>query len=397
MEEISRRGWLIGLAGVAGAAVTGCTQPPQGIPVVSPSDQPSESPTPSPSPTPTPTPVLDTTTKRWPLTGVPFKDGDEAKAAHAVVGVKLAVEMASFPQTGVEDADLVFVESQGDSYDATRLCAIFHSVWPKDGANAVRSARPVDLALMAPLKGTLASTGADPWVVKYLKDNSKLVQLRERLGDSSGRWKSSRQTKWWLGGLMTYKSVIAMPSVMSADASLGKGVVPPVYLQYPAPGAPHSAVGGKSAKQVTATYSLKLSGYPTAEHHRWDWDAKSGTWLASIRFPKQTARSSQPAWKAWTARSGKRVSATNVLILYCPWKMGVLKGYSGHNEPIYSIIDGGDKFVYFSGGSYVTGTWKKGAVADRFEFTLDDGTPLVMAPGKTWVEMPKPADAVEIK
>jgi hypothetical protein len=36
----------------------------------------------------------------------------------------------------------------------------------------------------------------------------------------------------------------------------------------------------------------------------------------------------------------------------------------------------------------VTGTWRKGKVQEPFEFTLKDGSPLKMAPGQTFVELP---------
>lgn len=42
------------------------------------------------------------------------------------------------------------------------------------------------------------------------------------------------------------------------------------------------------------------------------------------------------------------------------------------------------------------GTWKKGAVDERFSFTLADGSPLLMAPGRTWVEMPSPSADLRI-
>lgn len=40
------------------------------------------------------------------------------------------------------------------------------------------------------------------------------------------------------------------------------------------------------------------------------------------------------------------------------------------------------------GGKVVSGTWRKGAFAEKFAFTLDDGSPLAVAPGRTWVELP---------
>ena len=34
-------------------------------------------------------------------------------------------------------------------------------------------------------------------------------------------------------------------------------------------------------------------------------------------------------------------------------------------------------------------TWSKGAVETLFELVLDDGSPLQMAPGQTFVELPR--------
>ncbi|MEA4943760.1 MAG: DUF3048 domain-containing protein [Propionicimonas sp.] len=385
MGAVSRRSVLVGVAGVAGAAaVAGCTGQPapsgsNSAPPPSPGGSASETPTPSP----TPTGYIDTT-PRWPLTGVPFKDGEEKKAAHSAVAVKVPVEKRSFPQSGVDSADLVFVQAQGKSYDTTRLCAVFHSKFPAEGANPVRSTRPVDVALLAPLKPVLACTGATPWVLKYVRKNKKYIELREKYGDRTDRWKLWNPGGWWKGGNLSDKSVVAMPKALSRDAKLAPDVVPPVYLQYAQPDEDASTANGTAVKRITITYAGSMT-----EYHRWTWSGDS--FKKAIRFHESAT------WYDWKVRKGKQVTAPNVLIVYCAWKMGVLKGYSGHTEPLYSIIDGSDKFVYLHDGKYVTGTWKKAGVADRFEFTLDDGTPLKMAPGRTWVEMPNHNAKVEFK
>ena len=54
-------------------------------------------------------------------------------------------------------------------------------------------------------------------------------------------------------------------------------------------------------------------------------------------------------------------------------------------------------FYYFNRGRYVTGTWRKGKVAEPFEFTLADGSPFKMAPGQTFVELPDTDAKVRIK
>ncbi|MDQ7993318.1 MAG: DUF3048 C-terminal domain-containing protein [Propionicimonas sp.] len=390
MGDLSRRSVLAGAAGLAGLAVAGCTVPlaPPGSVTPSPTDPggtapPTSPATASPTPTPSPTAYVDTT-PRWPLTGVPLKDGEEKDAAHSAVAVKVPVEKRSFPQTGVDKADLVFVQAQGKSYDITRLCAVYHSKFPGEGANPVRSTRPVDVALLAPIKPVLACTGAVPWVLKYVRKNKKYIDLREKYGDHTDRWKLWNPGGWWKGSNLPDKSVVAMPAALSRDSRLAADKVPPVYLQYALPGEEPSTASGTAAKRVTITYAGSAT-----EYHRWDWE--DGKWKKSIRFQEGDT------WYDWKVRKGNQVSAPNVLIVHCKWKMGVLKGYSGHKEPIYSIVDGSDRFLYFHEGKYVTGTWKKDRLQDRFEFTLEDGTPLKMAPGRTWVEMPNHNAKVVIK
>ena len=388
MGDLKRRSVLIGFAGVAGVAIAGCSaaEAPTSAPSapVPPEASPTEATVaPTPTPTPTPVPTIDAT-PRWPLTGVPFKEGDEKKAARSTVAVKVPVEKRSFPHSGIDKADIVFVQAQGNSYDITRLCAVYHSKFPEEGVNPVRSTRPVDVALLAPLKGVLACTGAVPWVLKYVRKHKKYIELREKYGDRTDRWKIWNPGGWWKGGNLSDKSVVAFPKALSRDATLAPDDIPPVYLQYAAPDEDPSTANGTDAAQVTITYAGSAK-----EYHRWDWS--DDAWKKSIRFQEGKT------WFDWKVRKGNQVSAPNVLIVHCKWKMGVIEGFSGHKEPIYSMIDGSDKFLYFHDGKYVTGTWTKGEVTDLFEFTLDDGTPLKMAPGRVWIEMPNTNDKVTIK
>ena len=68
----------------------------------------------------------------------------------------------------------------------------------------------------------------------------------------------------------------------------------------------------------------------------------------------------------------------------------------GHDEPLHDIINTKGTFYYFNRGRYVTGTWRKGNVAEPFVFTLADGSPLKMAPGQTFVELPDTRAKVRI-
>ncbi|MDR1767529.1 MAG: DUF3048 domain-containing protein [Propionibacteriaceae bacterium] len=377
--ELSRRSVLAGLAAlaVAGCSPTGDQQPgsqalggPQGTTAT------------WPTPSPTPTEWVDET-PRWPLTGAVLDDGDSAKAAHPAVAVKIAVEKRSFPQFGPEDADLVFWQAQGNSYDITRLCAIYHSKWPADGAGPIRSARPVDVDLVSPLKGVLASASATDWVMRYIRHHKKAIEYIVKYGDRSARWTLRNPGGWWKGGNQTDKSVIAFPKVMSEMAEIGQGKVPATYLQYAASDDEVSTVNGQAVKQFEISYPTKTIG---TEYHRWKWNAKKQLWQPSIRFYEGSD------FYDYKVRSGEQIGVPNVLVVNCKWKMGVVDGYgTAHKEPLYSMEDGSDKFTYFHDGKAVTGTWKKGSAGQRFVFTLDDGSFLKMAPAKPGSSCPNTA------
>jgi hypothetical protein len=71
---------------------------------------------------PEPTP----TASRAPLTGIVVDD--VAALDHPAVAIKVSDVRQAHPQTGVDRADIVFVEPIGVSY--TRLAAVFHSDVP---------------------------------------------------------------------------------------------------------------------------------------------------------------------------------------------------------------------------------------------------------------------------
>ena len=93
---------------------------------------------------------------------------------------------------------------------------------------------------------------------------------------------------------------------------------------------------------------------------------------------------------------GRRVSTDNVLVIKAKQHYGKIFHGRGHDEPLHDIIKAKGKFYYFNRGRYVTGTWRKRKVQEPFEFTLKDGSPLKMAPGQTFVELPDIGDRIRI-
>ena len=114
----------------------------------------------------------------------------------------------------------------------------------------------------------------------------------------------------------------------------------------------------------------------------------------SLGVPEQ--RLAQVPRRLELMRAVEEAYYRDVLVIAAAWEMGKI-GYGRHApDPIVDIIDAKGTFHYLQGGRVVKGKWKKGAVNKRFSFTLADGSPLLMAPGRTWVEMPSPSADLRI-
>lgn len=367
MRDLSRRTALIGLLGT-GAAVVGCTGQPTT------SSSPDTSPPGSPSPTPTPTPSVDTR-PRWPLSGRLLSD--ESKAAHAAVAVKVPDNRNEHPQRGIEKADIVFVEldgyvdeSTGDS--GTRLVPVFHSKMP-DAVGPVRSIRPVDIALLSPMHAIIGNTGATGWVKRYAKHNGSYIEgmLSYMNTRGTGSYSIDPSRVRVLNGTTYYdRAVVCHPAVLAKQTKKFRDGPPQLYFPF-GDASTASTVDGQQATRIRVPWH-KADSYEMS----YAWDADSKTWLRSM------------PWGPHVTSDGVRVAPDNVLVIRARQYYDKIFSGSGHDEPMHAIIDGSGKFHYFNGGRYVTGTWHKGDTTEPFEFALDSGAPLVMAPGQTYVELP---------
>jgi Protein of unknown function (DUF3048) C-terminal domain len=102
-------------------------------------------------------------------------------------------------------------------------------------------------------------------------------------------------------------------------------------------------------------------------------------------------------WGPHVLTDGRRVSTDNVLVIKAKQSYGKIFRGGGHDEPLHDIINARGKFYYFNRGRYLIGTWRKGKVQEPFKFALNDGSPLKMAPGQTFVELPDVGAKLRIK
>jgi hypothetical protein len=373
-DQIDRRTLLLGVLGATGLVVAGCSndEPPGSAGATTP-PSPSASPTASPS----------DTRPRWPLTGQLLKD--PAAARHAAVAVKVPDNRREHPQVGLDKADIVFVELDGyrdtTGYSTTRLMPEFQSPKPDDVA-PVRSVRPVDVPLLSPINAIVGNTGATGWVGSYIKhygaDVEGLLTYMATKGTGSYSIDPARVRKYQ--GVTYYdRAVVCHPKVLARQTTKFRKGPQHLYFPVASTDAEVSTASGKAARVVRVPWKSGDS-YDMS----YTYDEKSGRYLRSM------------PWGKHVLANGTRVATDNVLVILASQKYSKIYRGPGGVEPVHGIIDANGTFYYAHGGTYVTGTWAKGAIDDLFTFTLADGSPLVMAPGQTYLELARTGAKVRI-
>ena len=287
----------------------------------------------------------------WPLTGVPADTVPDRPA----LAVKIENSVAARPQTGLNAADLVW--EQVVEGGITRFVAVYHSTLPPE-IGPVRSIRPMDPAIAAPLGGLLAFSGGVPAYVRAAQDTGLQVVTQD--SDAGGFFRTTTRS--------APHNVHAVPQTLLDRADATHRASPGAQFDHAATGEQPTAV---AAGQPTTTLDLTLSGISSP---RWTWSAADGRWLR--------AEGSTPAVEA----DGARIGATNVVVLRVDVVQTEARDPAGNPVP-ETILTGSGRALVASGGHTVEATWSKPAVGDRVELTDADGAPVTLAPGTAWVEL----------
>lgn len=352
---------LVGAAALA-IALAGCSSAePEPTPTPEPT---TEAPTPTPTPTPTPEPTPEATACA-PFTGLAADDGDPKP----LVAVKIENSRPARPQTGLDGADVVFVEMvEGGT---TRFNALYNSEFPETVGN-IRSLRTTDANILGQWSGevTLFYSGGMP--VQEADVRNAGVTLRVH-GTHAGFWRSNTR----VAPHNLYLSLEEQAATLEAPEECVEGLFE--YLPdgdaaadgATADAASNAADGasssGEPASTIRANYPRVVSG--------WDWNADTELW----------ERSDDGAPNV-NSPTGDPITAVNVVVLHVTARDTGLKDSSGAPVP-ETILDGEGDLDYFVNGVHTTGTWSKEGLNEPFVFTDADGDPLLLTPGNTWVEL----------
>ncbi len=305
-----------------------------------------------------PTTEAPTTTEAPPepyTGGAPFT-GLEAAAGIDLNRPALAVKIDNHPdarpQTGLDKADMV-LEMRAEG--VTRFMAVFHS---QDASpiGPVRSSRTSDFDLLKGLSEPLyASSGGNNYVASGLRGLPiiAVTALTEKL--------------------YFRDNIHAAPHNLYANSE-DLFELTPVNSTHPTGWFSYRGEGTDlpdSAVAITGPVTIAYPGGPIVTH---TWDAATSGWLRT-----QDGR-------PHTTVDGDQLSPENVVIMETVYVQSAADAVS---PELVSV--GSGKLYVLTDGHVIEGRWERETAEEPPTLTDDDGDPILLTPGRTWVLYPEDA------
>lgn len=307
---------------------------------------------PEPIPQPEPEPYVPAGTN--PLTGEPIEPEYESLRPVAVMLNNLK---AAQPQLGISQADIIYeVTAEGG---ITRMVGIYQTLEGVELLGSIRSTRPYYIELALSHDALLVHAGGSQEAYADIRswgvENMDGVRGTD---DAEIFWRDAdrRRNNGYEHSLVTSGESIQTYIDGHFSAAHQSGYQNP--QTFAEDGTP---AGGETAEHV----SLRFSGYKTA---LFDYDAAGGRYLVS-QYGKAHI----------DAATGEQVAAVNLLVLET--NISVLD--SEGRQRVRTTGEGSGTF--FCGGKAVPIRWSREDRNQPFVYTLEDGSPLVLGQGKSYV------------
>lgn len=318
-----------------------------------------------PEPLPTPTATVEPPVREdrgrpprpdvpvvWPLTGVPT----ERVADRPAVSVKVENSAAARPQRGLGEADIVW--EQLVEGGITRFVATYHSRLP-DAVEPVRSVRPMDPAIVAPLDGVLAFSGGQAAFIAAVQRYGTQTLINDD-GDPGFVRDPYRPVP---------HNVIGDVRTFAAQADGGRTSPPPPQFAYARTRGDGTATArGTRARTVDVRFS-------PAQRTVWTWAGDDRRYLRS--------EGAVPS----VAADGARHGARNVVVLETEVFLTSFRDPAGARVPEHRLGGRSGRGTLLSGGRAVPVRWSKKDHRSPVVLRTKDGTEALLEPGTTWIEL----------
>jgi len=310
--------------------------------------------TPTIQPTQTPEPVID------PLTGLAVSDPELLDRR------PIMVKVSNYPQYGRPHAGLSFADIVFDyfiGYGTNRFLVVYYGQDCEE-IGPVRSGRFVDAELVPMYSGILAYGSAD-------EDTDG--EIITRLGDYAISNLEAPDPAFV--GTDTH-SVVGVYANSAALSQFVEGL----GLDNSAPDLPGMVFSnaipnhGKYADQVNILFNYN-------NRAEWHYDASSGKYLRWIEYFEDENDETYDMIPLVDRVTGSQLAFSNVVIIFAEYTE---LAPSRHTIDIIGN-DAGKPAYFFRDGQVFSGTWRAKNDADPMQFFNDQGEPMPLKPGNTWI------------
>jgi hypothetical protein len=286
----------------------------------------------------------------YPLTGV--GDPDPTIAARKVLVVKIGNEPAARPQTGLQRGRHRVGGDRQRQPDPVRVHLPQRGQRP---VGPIRSGRLQDIDLFGSFSSPLfAWSGGNATVTRSI-DGSDLINIGPNHANVYFRTRDRRA-----------------PSNLYSNTTALR-----TYAPFGAPAPPQQFLYRDPASTPQGEPSLGVEVTLDAVDVDWTWNPDEGLYFRQMEGrPHNDAASGQ-------------VTTNNVVVL----EMTYLPGIS--RSPDAQSIGSGEAFV-FTGGHYIHGYWERFDRTQPFQLYTDDNQPILLAPGRTFIELPRDENTVPL-
>ena len=300
-----------------------------------------------------------------PLTGEPLDD--PSIMGRPALAVKIGTSSVGRPQSGINQADIL-IEMRVETI--TRLMAVFHSQGA-ESLGPVRSARSSDPDILANFSQPVyGHSGANPGVLREISQgqaNGKLYELR---------WDNLPSDYWRVGDRVAPFNLYTTTSAIWDNAPRELAAPEPLF-EYRREGEALPA-GAEPVPGVEIRY---LGG--TIAH--FVWDAEAGGWARwqdgtpHVDMARHSNGSPNPDVDS------VQLAPANVVVLQTRYTGSSACSYCP--EAITVDSEGGAALI-FTRGHLIRGRWTRPSASQPWQVTDNNGDPVRLSPGQTFIALP---------
>ncbi|WP_329201250.1 DUF3048 domain-containing protein [Streptomyces sp. NBC_01435] len=263
-----------------------------------------------------------------------------------VLAVKIDNVGPARPQTGLDKADIIYVEQV--EAGLSRMMAVYSSSLPPV-VGPVRSARETDLELLRQFdRPALAFSGAQTKLLPAIAEAPLDPLPPEK--DPGAYFRADDRA--------APHNLFLRPG-RTPHATTGRNAAEDIGLRFAA-----AVPGGRAVADRTVRYP--------AARFTFTWSAERGRWLVSMDgTPARTA-------------GGARLGAADVVVQNVTVRPSLYRDRWGSTSPYTETVGSGSAVVLRDGKEYDV-RWSRPSADSTTSFTTSDGERMTFAPGQVWI------------